>query len=46
MHLFMYSECTNTVDPYSIITILQIIELWYMVCLIDEFIFSVFDSSY
>jgi hypothetical protein len=45
MFLFMYSDCTNYVDPHTIITIFLIFGC--ILCfLTDGFVFSVFDSRY
>jgi hypothetical protein len=41
---FMYSECTNYVDPHTIILILLIFKLYFIFFFTDGFIFSVFDS--
>jgi hypothetical protein len=40
----MYSKCTKTVDPHTIITIFLILSLYYMLFLIDVFVFSVLNS--
>jgi hypothetical protein len=43
--LFMYSDCTNYVDPHTIIAIFLMFWLYFMVFLIDGFVFSAFDSG-
>jgi hypothetical protein len=43
---FMSSDCTNYVDPHTIITIFFMFWLYFMFLLIDGFVFSVFDSRY
>jgi hypothetical protein len=45
MFLFMYSDCTNTVDPHMIIIIFLFFSVFY-IFLMDRFVFSVFDSRY
>jgi hypothetical protein len=42
--LFMYSDCTNYVDPHTIITIFLMFWLYFMFFLTDGFEFYVFDS--
>jgi hypothetical protein len=44
MFLFMYSDWTNYVDPYTIIKIFLMFSLYFMFFLTDGFVFSVFDS--
>jgi hypothetical protein len=44
--LFMSSDCTNYVDPRTIITIFLMFCLYFMFFLTDGFVFSVFDSRY
>jgi hypothetical protein len=44
MFLFMYFDCTNYVDPHTIITIFLMFWLYFMFFLTDRFVFSVFDS--
>jgi hypothetical protein len=42
--LFMYSECTNYVDPHMIITICLVYWLYCMFFLTDGFVYYVFNS--
>jgi hypothetical protein len=42
--LFMYSDCTNYVDPYTMIIIFRMFWLYVMFFLTDGFVLSVFDS--
>jgi hypothetical protein len=44
--LFLYSKCTNYVDPDIIITLFLIFCLYSIFLLTDRFVFSVFDSPY
>jgi hypothetical protein len=36
--LFMYSDCTNYVDPHTIITIFLMFRLYFMFILTDGFV--------
>jgi hypothetical protein len=42
--LVMYSDCTNYVDPHTIITIFLISRLYFMFFYRDSFVLSMFDS--
>jgi hypothetical protein len=44
--LFMYSDCSNQLDPHTIITIFLMFWSYFMFFFTDEFVFSVFDSRY
>jgi hypothetical protein len=42
--LSMYSDCTNYLEPHTIITIFIMFWLYFIFILTDGFVFSVFDS--
>jgi hypothetical protein len=39
MILFIYCDCTNTIDPHTIITIFLIFSLYSILCFPDRFYF-------